>query len=409
VTEGEIDRALARLFAVRFRLGLLDPARASSGDAPRSLAVISELDAIGSPSHVALAREAARKSLVLLRNDGALPIAAGVRRIAVVGPLADDVDVLLGNYHGDPGAPVTVLHGIRAAAAVRGIAVEHVAGVGLAGRSAAGLVQAVAAARAADLIIAVLGLSPLLEGEQGDPDGANPAGDRQDLGLPGAQPALLEALLRTGKPTVVVLTGGGVVTLPDHGRPPNALLMAWYPGEQGGNAVADVLFGDVSPSGRLPITFYRSVTDLPPFADYGMAGRTYRYFKGKPLFPFGFGLGYADVATREVTVGAGPAAAGTAFGDAVVVHATVENRGTRAVEEVLQVYATSRERLAGDPVRSLVAFRRVALAVGQTQSVTFDLSQRTFARVGQDGVRRPLGGNWDLTIGGITATLELPR
>ena len=231
VTEAEIDRALIRLFSVRFRLGLFDPPVVESG-------------VVASPAHRALAREAAQKSLVLLENDGALPIAAGVRRIAVVGPTADDVDVLLGNYHGKPTAPVTLLAGIQAAAKARGIAIDYARGVTLTGQSGAGLAEAVAVARGADLVIAVLGLSPRLEGEEGDPDGANPAGDRRDMGLPGAQAALWGAVLETGKPTVVVLTGGSAIALPETARRPNAVVMAWYPGEEGGNAVADVLFGD---------------------------------------------------------------------------------------------------------------------------------------------------------------------
>jgi beta-glucosidase len=416
VTESEIDRAVARLFAVRFRLGLLDPpsdsgTRASGATARWSTA---ETDAPG--AHVALAREAAQKSLVLLTNDGVLPIGAGVHRIAIVGPLADDVHALLGTYHGDPVTPVTVLAGIRAAARFRGIGVDAVAGVSLSGRSLAGLNSAVSAARAADLVIAVLGLSPLLEGEAGDPDGGNALGDRQDLGLPGAQPALLAALLRTGKPTVVVLTGGSAIALPDQGAVPNAVLLAWYPGEQGGNAVADALFGDISPSGRLPITFYRSVKDLPPFADYGMAGRTYRYYEGKTLFSFGHGLGYSAVAYRDLRADR-PAVSGSSPGAAhpeaaaspVVVHATLENHGARAVEEVVQVYATPRPRRPGDPLRSLVAFRRVALSAGENQSVDMNLPPQAFTRVGRDGARQAVEGTWDLQVKDLSVTVDLSR
>ena len=411
ITEGEIDRAAVRLFAVRFRLGLLGVSGLAGGDeAHRARATptdtaAGEAEASPNATHLALAREAAQKSLVLLTNGGVLPVGAAVHRIAVLGPLADDVEVLLGNYHGDPTAPVTLLAGIQAAARGRGISVQHAEGVGLTGRSLAGLVPAVALARDADLVIAVLGLSAVLEGEEGDPAGQNPAGDRQDLGLPGAQPALLAALLRTGKPTVVILTGGGALSLPQSVRPPDAVLMAWYPGEQGGNAVADVLFGDVAPSGRLPITFYRSVKDLPPFTDYGMRGRTYRYFEGKPLFPFGHGLTYSPVAYREIgaLIPSSPRSSSS-----VDVHAVIENRGHFPVQEVVQVFARPHAVTPGDPSRSLVAFRRVSLSAGQQQSVGFELAPRTFTRVDRQGHRQTVGGSWDLIVGGLSVTVELP-
>lgn len=405
VTEAEIDRALIRLFSVRFRLGLFDPPVVESGG-------------VASLAHRTLAREAAQKSLVLLENDGTLPIAPGVRRIAVVGPTADDVDVLLGNYHGKPTAPVTMLAGIQEAARARGIAIAYARGVTLTGQSGAGLAEAVAVTRGADLVIAVMGLSPLLEGEEGDPDGANPAGDRRDLGLPGAQAALWGAVLETGKPTVVVLTGGSAIALPQTVRRPNAVMMAWYPGEEGGNAVADVLFGTVAPSGRLPITFYRSVKDLPPFTDYRMAGRTYRYFEGEPLYRFGHGLGYAAITYSGVSVDVptGTGAAGTvtlaARTDEIpmaTIRAVVENRSERQTDEVVEVYATPRPRVPGDPLRSLVAFRRQPLRPGEKEAIEIQLSARAFSRVDAAGVRHLVRGAWDLDLGGASVTVQVPE
>ena len=260
-----------------------------------------------------------------------------------------------------------------------------------------------AVARAADLVVAVLGLSPRLEGEEGDPDGANPAGDRRDLALPGAQPAFLGAILQTGKPVVVVLTGGGAIALPQTVRRPNAVLMAWYPGEEGGNAVADVLFGDVAPSGRLPVTFYRSVKDLPPFADYRMAGRTYRYFEGKPIHAFGSGLGYAAIAYRDVSVDV-PAAAG----GPVTVHVTLENAGSRPADEVVQIYARPRPRAVGDPLRSLVAFQRVSLQGGEKRSVDVVVPERSLSRVDRAGLRTRLAGPWEISVGPTTSAVEIP-
>ncbi|HEY8924908.1 MAG TPA: glycoside hydrolase family 3 C-terminal domain-containing protein, partial [Polyangia bacterium] len=300
VTEAEIDRAVIRLLAVRIRLGMFD--RADRGDPARAARGREVIPA----AHGALAREAAQKSLVLLANDGTLPLGPGVRRLAVVGPSADSRDVLLGNYHGDPAAPVTALAGIRAVAAAHAVQVDYVRGVTLSGHSRAELSEAVKRARGADAIVALLGLSPRLEGEEGEPDSENPAGDRRELGLPGAQSQLLLSLLRTGRPVVVVLTGGGALALPDAERAPSAVLMSWYSGEQGGRAIADVLFGDVSPSGRLPVTFYRSVADLPPFDDYRMTNRTYRYFTGTPVYPFGAGHSYASIAYRDVAASPTP-------------------------------------------------------------------------------------------------------
>ena len=226
ITEAELDRALVRLFTVRFRLGLFDVGP-FAGRAAHASGVRPVDDVAGH----ALAREAAQKSFVLLENDGALPIAPSVRRLVVIGPLADDDEVLLGNYHGDPIAPVTLWSGLQAAARARGIAARLVRGASLAGDSRRGFDDAVAAARDADLVVAVLGLSPRLEGEEGDPDSDNPAGDRRDLGLPGVQGDLLRKLLATGRPIVVVLTGGGAITLgPFAGRAPNAVLMISLPG-----------------------------------------------------------------------------------------------------------------------------------------------------------------------------------
>jgi beta-glucosidase len=397
VTDAEIDRAATRLLAVRFRLGLFDPAPAPPGLGPAGAAV-------ASPAHRALAREAAQKSMVLLENDGTLPISPAVRRIAVIGPTADDVDVLLGNYHGKPRAPVTLLAGIRAAARARGVEVRGARGATLAGRSRAQIAEAKAAARRADLVVLVLGLAPRLEGEENEPGSDNPGGDRRDLGLPGRQPALLDAVLAAGKPTVVVLTGGSAIALPETRRRPNAVLMAWYPGEAGGEALADLLFGDVSPSGRLPVTFYRSAADLPPFADYRMAGRTHRYFTGQPLYPFGHGLGYAPVAYGPAVV----VAPGEGKGEATV-RVPVENRGARPAGEVVLVYATAPGRGPRDPLRSLVAFRRLALDARATTTVEVPIPAAAFTLVGADGERRPVPGPWRITAGASPAvTMDLP-
>jgi len=397
VSEADIDRAAVRLFAARFRLGVLGgPAE----DDPI------EKGPFPPAAHRALAREAAQKSLVLLRNDGVLPIVpqANVRRIAVVGPLADDDEALLGNYHGRAVDPVTPLAGLRAAAKARGIQVDFSRGVTLAGPSRAGITWALRAAARADLVVAVLGLSPRLEGEEGEAGSANPAGDRRDLDLPGQQAPLLRELLALGKPVVVVLAGGSAVSLADDPRPPNALLVAWYGGEEAGNALADVLFGAVSPSGRLPVTFYRSVRDLPPFADYRMTNRTYRYFTGRPAYPFGAGLTYGAIAYGPVTaVAAGQGAA--------TVSLTLTNRAAMPVDEVVQVYLSLPEpRAPEDPLRSLAQFQRVSLAAHQSREVTMTIPAAAFTRVTATGERLSVAGRWQLQIPpAAPLVLDLPR
>ncbi len=386
VTEAEIDRAVVRLFEVRLRLGLFDQAR---GGVPAT-----SLAGIPPAAHRALAREAAQKSLVLLRNDGTLPIVGDgkPRRIAIIGPLADDANALLGNYHGRAVRPVTAAAGIASAAAARGMKVDIVRGVTLAGHSRAELPAAIRAVRRADLAVAVLGLSPRLEGEEGDPDSANPAGDRRDLNLPGLQGVLLRAALGEGKPTIVVLMGGGALALPQTPRPANAVVMAWYAGEAGGDAIADVLFGVVSPSGRLPVTFYKSADDLPAFDDYRMAGRTYRYFAGAPAYPFGWGLTYAPVEYGGLTATAAP-------GGGATVHVTVTNSGNLPVDEVIQVYVTPPSRGATDPFRSLAAFRRVSLAPTERRAVDLEVAALAFTRVSSTGARTPVPGAWQVSVG----------
>ncbi|HEY6476873.1 MAG TPA: glycoside hydrolase family 3 C-terminal domain-containing protein, partial [Polyangia bacterium] len=342
--------------------------------------------------HRQLAREAAARAVVLLENrGGALPLGPAATRIAVVGPTADDEQALLANYHGTPSHAVTLLEGIRAAAHTRGVTVRYARGATLAGggRSSAQLREAVAAARTSDVVVAVVGLDPRLEGEEGD-SSLNPAGDRRDLGLPGSQEKLVEALVATGKPVIVVLTGGSALAVPFAAAHAAALLDAWYPGEEGGNAVADVLFGAVDPGGHLPVTFYRAVSDLPPFSDYAMRGRTYRYLTAEPLYRFGAGLSYTTF--RYANLVAAP--------DGKSISVEVQNTGARAGDEVVQVYLLPHDPPPFAPRRWLVAFARVPLAAGERRTVSLQLPPEGLTLVDERGVRRPLGGAVDVAVGG---------
>jgi len=384
VTEKDIDFALVRLFAARFRLGLFDP--------PERVPW-SQLGAetVESPEHLALARDVAARSMVLLENRaGVLPLGPSVRRLAVVGPMADDLPVLLANYHGIPSHPVKLLDGVRAEARARGVAVSYAPGARLVDTTPGAIADAVALARDADAVIAFVGLDPRLEGEERGTR-FNPGGDRRDLDLPAAQRQLVEALLATGKPVIAVLTGGSALAVPWLAARAAAVLYAWYPGAEGGNAVAGVLFGDVDPAGRLPITIYKSAADLPPFASYDMRGRTYRYFDGEPLYRFGDGLSYTTFRYRQIAALAGKnAAAGV----------EVENVGSRAGDEVVQLYVIPQDLPPYAPRRWLAGFARVTLAAGERRVVKIPLAANALTYVDESGTRRPLSGEVELALGG---------
>ncbi|HEY7370695.1 MAG TPA: glycoside hydrolase family 3 C-terminal domain-containing protein [Polyangia bacterium] len=383
VTEKDIDRSLLRLFSARMRLGLFDPPER----VPWSRLGPELIEA---PAHLTLARQAAARSIVLLENRGALPLASTVKRLAVVGPMADDLPVLLANYHGIPSHPVRLLDGISAAAARRGITVGYAPGARLVETTPAAIAKAVAAARDADAVIAVVGLDPRLEGEEHG-NRFNPGGDRLNLDLPAAQRQLVEALFATGKPVIVVLTGGSALAVPWLPARAAAVLYAWYPGVEGGNALADVLFGDVNPAGRLPITIYRSAGDLPPFADYAMRGRTYRYFEGEPLYGFGYGLSYTTFRYTKI---------GAVSGAYAAAAVQVENAGSVAGDEVVQAYVIPREAPPYAPHRWLAGYSRVTLEPGEQRIVKIPLTGNPLTYVDETGARRPLLGDVDIAVGG---------
>ena len=330
VTEAEIDRAVERLFAARFRLGMFDPpALVPWAQIPMSV--------VDSPAHRELAKVAAQKSMVLLENRGlVLPLAAGVKGLAVVGPTADDEDVLLGNYNGKPSRAVTILDGIRAKAEARGVSVRYAKGCGIASRSTSGIAGAVEAVRRPEVGVAVvvLGLSPRYEGEEKD-SLLNPGGDRRDIALPGVQQRLLEAVVAVGKPTVLVLTGGGALGIEWAKSHVPAILMAWYPGEEGGSAVADVLFGDANPARAaaghvLPIgRSAAAVRGLPH------GGPHLSLFPRRADVRVRLRAQLHDVSLRRA--GGRRRRSGEA-GTTFEVSVTVENTGTRAGDEVVQLY-----------------------------------------------------------------------
>ena len=542
ITEPEIGAAVKRLFRARFKLGMFDPAqRVPYASIPLSV--------VDSPPHRELALEAARKSIVLLKNEGnLLPLRKDLKTIAVIGPNADDVEVLLGNYNGTPVDPVTPLRGIRekvgatteiiyalgshwaenlpalsvvpssalrsgpAAGAAQGLRGEYfgnrdfkgapvlartdpkvdfnwwdraprsglddddfsvrwtgylippvsgtyrLGGEGFNGfrirlenklvaefdgshqsekrcgqvkleahqpyklqveffhRSSDAFMrllwtvpdsrgvgddpdparEAVEAAAKADAVIVVLGLSPRLEGEEMEvPVEGFAGGDRLTLDLPALQEDLLKKIQAAGKPVVLVLLNGSALAVNWASANVPAIVEAWYPGQAAGTALADVLFGDANPSGRLPVTFTKSVADLPPFTEYRMTGQTYRYFKGEPLYPFGYGLSYTTFEYSNLRM---PESAEAGADIAVTVD--VKNAGFRVGDEVVQLYVNDLEASVPVPVRSLQGFQRVHLQPGETRPVRFVIAPRQLSLIDKDGARVVEPGLFEVSVGG---------
>jgi beta-glucosidase len=523
LSEAELDRALQRLFDVRLRLGLLAPA----GQRPFPEITARDFD---TPVNRALNLESARRSLVLLKNDGLLPLKVAPRRIAVIGPNADSVDALVGNYNGTPSKPITLLAGLKArypgaridfvegtgwvappledlpaaslcadaACSHAGLNFERFANLKLEGaptsstitpqavfkwswleaidrqesarwtgflragesgehllrlkgnrgyriwidgelvvdlwdiawptakrgvtfkagqtyavrvealqtgwdgeqrlqwsRPGAGDEAAVAAAREADVVVFASGLTWELEGEEMTVLAPGFAGgDRTQIELPAPQLRMLERLAALGRPLVVVNFSGSPMAFGAATGKAAAIVQAWYPGGEGGQAVAELLAGDFSPSGRLPLTFYRSADQLPPFKDYGMQGRTYRWFKGAAEFPFGHGLSYARFAYAEARL----ARSSVRAGGGTQLSVLLKNEGRREAAEVVQVYARRAGAVA--PERTLVAFRRVVLRAGESRRISFDVDAKAMSLVQADGRRVVDAGPVSLWVGG---------
>ena len=392
ISEAEIDRALSRVLRTRFRLGMFDPPTRVPFARPKA-------NVVSCAAHRELARQAARESIVLLKNaNHLLPLRRDLNCVLVTGPNAANMDVLLGNYNGLSGALSTPLEGIVGQLDA-GTKANYVEGCPLTGTNKNGFGVAGWYGKEADVIVAVMGLSPRLEGEEGDAAESDSGGDRKHINLPGVQEEFLKHLKQTtGKPVVLVLANGSAVAANWAAENVDAILTMWYPGEAGGLALGDVLFGDYNPGGRLPVTFYRDIAQLPPFRDYAMAGRTYRYFAGDPLYPFGFGLSYTRFEYREARLRVETVKAGEPVDVAVVVH----NAGDRPGDEVVQLYVSALDAPAPAPHCQLRGFRRVHLMPGEEHTVLFTLTPDLLATVGADGQRRLLPGRYRVTVGGCS-------
>jgi beta-glucosidase len=405
LSEKEIDAAVGRVLAARFRLGLFDP----PGKVPYAQIPISQND---TRAHEALALKMARESIVLLKNDNLLPLdRAKIKRIAVIGTNANSVAVLLGNYNGTAARPVTILDGIKNAAGTN-IQVVYEPACPLAlGRDGSGRpdaqtwTEAIAAAWMSDVIIYVGGISPQLEGEEMkvDYDGFS-SGDRTQIELPAVQNDLLEALQGAGKPVIFVNCSGSAIAMPWAATNLPAILQAWYPGEQGGRAVADVLFGDVNPAGRLPVTFYHATADLPAFDNYSMSNRTYRYFNGRPDFAFGHGLSYTRFDYNS------PRLNGTNFaaGDTIKLMFSLLNAGAWDGDEVAQVYFRHVNSAQSQPRLALCGFVRIHLQANQGGRITMDIPAEQFRS--WDPAKKQYTvepGNYELLVGSASDDIRL--
>ena len=370
VTEDQITLACERLFTTRFLLGMF------ADDCEYDRIPVTDTD---TDDHDRLALKAAEKSMVLLENDGTLPLdPQKVRTIAVVGPNADSVMALEGNYNGTSSRYVTFLGGLRAYAAKHGIRVLYSLGCHLFKDRTSNLAQAddrlaeaAMYAEAADVTIACVGLDAGLEGEEGDTGNEYFSGDKIDLLIPESQRKLLKTLEKNANRLVTVIAAGSNLNVPEG----NAKVFAWYPGQAGGTALAELLFGEKDFSGRLPLTFYKDVKDLPDFEDYAMTNRTYRYFTGEPLYPFGYGLSYTSFSINDAKAGEG------------TVSMEISNTGDRDSETVLQVYVACDSPFA--PVHPrLCGFRRVALKSGETKCFEVTLDPNTDTVIDEAGERR---------------------
>ena len=405
ISEKEIDVAVGRLLEARFRLGLFDPPE----KVPYAQITMAQND---TPEHEALALQMARESIVLLKNDGLLPLnRAKIKRIAVIGANANSVPMLLGNYNGTPARPVTILEGIKIVAGTN-IQVFYETGCPLALRKEdaaptgdAQWMKAIEAAQLADVVIYVGGISPQLEGEEMrvNYDGFS-GGDRTRIELPAVQTDLLKALQAIGKPVVFVNCSGSAIAMPWETENLPVILQAWYPGEQGGRAVADILFGDANPSGRLPVTFYRATTDLPAFDDYSMSNRTYRYFGGQPLFAFGHGLSY----TRFDYSGAQLNNSGYGASDTVKFTFALKNSGQRDGDEVAQVYFRHVHSTLPQPKLALCGFARIHLSSGQAAQVTMNIPAERF-RYWDTAKKQYVveAGDYELLVGAASDDIRL--
>lgn len=391
IDEKYITESCVRLFTTRFLLGMFNETEYDK---------ISYLE-VESKEHLELAEQAATESMVLLKNDGILPLKKEeIHTIGIIGPNANSRNSLIGNYHGTSSEYITVLEGIREEAG-DDVRILYSQGCDLYKDKVENLAwdqdrisEAVITAENSDVVILCVGLDETLEGEEGDTGNSDASGDKVDLHLPKVQEELIEKVTAVGKPTIVVLMAGSAIDLNYAQDNCNGILLAWYPGARGGRAIADLLFGKESPSGKLPITFYKDLEGMPEFTDYSMKNRTYRYMEKEALYPFGYGLTYSDTCVTEAEV-VGEVSAESD----IMLKATVKNNGTVDTDEVVQVYIKDLDSPLAVRNYSLCGFKRVSLKAGEEKSVEFTISNKAMNIVDEDGNRYIAGKHFRLFAG----------
>lgn len=391
ISEEDIRTSAVRLMTTRMKLGMFDE--------KTPFDQIS-YEVIDCQEHRDLNEEAARKSLVLLKNNGILPLdKSRLKNVAVIGPNANSITPLNGNYHGTANQYHTVLEAVRAS--LPDARVNYSKGChlyeykledpGYAGDCLAEVKQQV---DLADVCILVTGMDETIEGEEIlGKEGFT--GDKKNLRLPESQRSLIRTVIERNKPVILVNMTGSCVDF-EHGNYADAIIQAWYPGAMGGKAVADLIFGEYSPSGRLPVTFYRDTNTLPDFEDYSMENRTYKFFKETPLYPFGFGLSYTTFAYENLQFEADHLTAGEDLQGRV----SVRNTGSLPGDELVEIYLTDMEASVRVPVQKLVGIQRVTLAPGEEKTVNFSIEGRQFQIIREDGSREYEAGEFLVSVGG---------
>ena len=388
VTEERITESAVRLFTTRYLLGLFDGSEYDD---------ISYME-VESAEHLAAAEKAAAKSFVLLKNNGILPLKKeNIKTIGIVGPNADSRKALIGNYHGTASRYITIQEGIQDYV---GEDVRILSSVGSElfrdrteplAFSRDRLAEAKIVAENSDVVILCVGLDETLEGEEGDTGNSYASGDKESLKLPQSQIDLMEAMAGSGKPVVLCLMAGSDIDMSYAAEKFDAVMVLWYPGSQGGKAAAKILFGENSPSGKLPVTFYESLEELPEFTDYSMKGRTYRYMEGKAQFPFGYGLTYSNVKVENAEV--------RQCGRKITVEAEVYNKGNADTEEVVQIYVKNLDSKNAIPNPALGGFQRIFIKAGERRKVMVPVWEKAFTVVDENGKRVEDGRKYEIFAG----------
>jgi beta-glucosidase len=392
VSEALIDERLKPLLKTRFKLGMFDPQESNPYNQI-------SYEVVDSKENRALAREAASKSIVLLKNNGVLPLKNDLDRYYVVGPNAASIDALLGNYFGVNARMVTILEGITAAVAPAS-QVQYSPGTTLDKANENPVDWSSPEAAEADVTIVAMGLTRHLEGEEGESISSPYFGDRLDYNIPANQLDYLRKIKEQGKPVIAVVTGGSPMNLSEVHEIADAVVLAWYSGEEGGNAVADIIFGNSSPSGRLPITFPKSLDQLLPYEDYNMKGRTYRYMTEEPMYPFGFGLSYGSFNYSELN----QSAKEIKDGESIELRFKVTNEGTMESRETIQLYITDDEASVAIPLLSLKGVQHLSLKPKESKELSFTISSEMLEMINQEGEAVLERGAFTIHIAGSLPT-----